>query len=149
MFYHTFDYPNPMLTLCIKVRPESSKISYTLYLRMGSEPTDLSYDLRRKLTRDMIGPCGEFCIPPRTFATSGRMYIGLKPELDETEKPKSSSGIQKRDALYDNLDSMYLFGVTTLACFAWDTTINDWNPALCKMTNINGSIICTCQDGRE
>ncbi|KAH9519474.1 hypothetical protein Btru_002802 [Bulinus truncatus] len=130
MFYHMFDYPQTHLHICLKLRPYNPLLSYTLYLRMDIEPTDLAYDIIKPLTPDMFKPCEEICFPPNTFKKSGTVFVGLKPSL-----------------ISSKLDDHYDFGVTTSACFSWNETIKDWVTNQCSSKKLNGSVICSCKSG--
>ncbi|XP_055877066.1 polycystin family receptor for egg jelly-like isoform X1 [Biomphalaria glabrata] len=147
MFYHQFEYRQTHLFFCLKLRPSNPLITYTLFLRMDIEPTDLVYDIKKQLTSNMFQPCEEICFPPNTFSTSGTVYVGLKPYINVTEF-MSSANIHKRSDSY-NLNDAYLFGVTTSACFSWNDTVKDWQTDKCKLTKEKGNVVCTCGDGKE
>ncbi|KAK7003184.1 polycystic kidney disease protein 1-like 2 [Biomphalaria glabrata] len=146
MFYHQFEYKQTHLFFCLKLRPFNPLVTYTLYLRMDIEPTDLVYDIKKQLTSKTFQPCEEICFPPKTFSTAGTVYIGLKPNINDTVK--SSLNLQKRSDSY-NLNDAYLFGVTTSACFSWNDTVKDWQTDKCKLTKEKGNVVCTCGDGKE
>ncbi|KAH9502266.1 hypothetical protein Btru_073289, partial [Bulinus truncatus] len=101
----------------------------------------------KQLTSDLFRPCEEICLPPNTFKNTGRVFVGLKPLINESET-KSSSRIKRR-SVSNSLNDLYSFGVTTSACLSWDTTVKDWVTDNCKLTKENGNLVCSCEGGKE
>ncbi|CAL1531583.1 unnamed protein product, partial [Lymnaea stagnalis] len=150
MFYHEINYPETFLHLCFKVRPTNPALTYTLYARMNKEPSDITYDHKKPLTKEMLQPCGEVCFPPGTFTKTGTLYIGLKPELAIAGYPTSqTTGRKRREANDQTLQSPYRFAATIAQCMGFNKILGVWDTNVCKMTKSNGSTVCTCNDDTD
>ncbi|XP_055877336.1 uncharacterized protein LOC106064392 isoform X1 [Biomphalaria glabrata] len=154
MFYHKFEYKETFLHFCLKIRLTNPLLTYTLYLRMDLEPTDLAFDHRQTLTREDFEEDNGICFEPGLFTKTGTIYIGLRPYLDtnQTSYTDTLTGRQKRDVIQvfnTSLEAPYLFAIVSGACFSWDKTIQDWVNNKCKLTGLSSKVACTCESGTE
>ncbi|RUS74913.1 hypothetical protein EGW08_017329, partial [Elysia chlorotica] len=83
LFYHSFEYPDTNARACIMIRATTPHLFYRLYVKIGSQPTDISYDYRTTIEYADMGPCSEICLAEGTLKSTGQAYIGLRPLEDE------------------------------------------------------------------
>ncbi|KAK3787395.1 hypothetical protein RRG08_032352, partial [Elysia crispata] len=148
LFYHSFEFPDANARACIMIRATTPHLFYRLYVKIGSQPTDLNYDYRTTIKYADMGPCSEVCLEEGTLTTTGQAFIGLRPLEDEISVSR-----RKREAspVIDPLVAPYLFGMTSVACYTWDDVQVDWLASRCRMSRVNGTskIRCVCGQATE
>ncbi|KAH9502348.1 Polycystic kidney disease protein 1-like 2 [Bulinus truncatus] len=152
---HESDKTNSSIENLVSVSPrfieeDASQMFYHKFeYKMDFEPTDLLYDQRCEMKREHFKAGEGICFEPGKFEKSGTIYIGLKPFLDLNQTGNPESTRKKREAISNNLEATYQFGITSAACFSWDHTVNDWTTNKCRLTNLTGSATCLCEHGLE
>ncbi|GFR75995.1 polycystic kidney disease protein 1-like 2 [Elysia marginata] len=138
LFYHSFEYPDANARACVMIRASTPHLFYRLYVKIGSQPTDINYDYRTTIKYADMGPCSEICLAEGTLTKTGQAYIGLRPLEVE-----SSVSRRKREAspVVDPLVAPYFFGMSAVACYTWDDVQVDWLASRCKVRGVINVVV--------
>ncbi|XP_041364035.1 uncharacterized protein LOC121379459 [Gigantopelta aegis] len=154
LFYHSFFYRSLHADICFSALPITDvKIVYDMYFRSILPPTDMEYDHYTYYTVAPGVSGTKFCVPAGALKRTGVAYVGLRPRLNEAvavsrKKRSVSNNATTTDS---DLETPYLFRLTTITCFSWDGQVQDWRSTICelKRDDTNNETTCICPSTQE